>query len=78
MGRSARSSTGVLGPLGLLLVAVLWLIIVSGNPPTENLAAPVAPSERVDVDEGGRHAGGLPHPMLTTKPATAPAVRHGT
>ena len=57
MTRSQRRSSGVLGPLGLLLVLVLWLVTVSGNAPSTNLAAPPPSSQPVEIREPIAHAG---------------------
>lgn len=42
----SRRTTGVLGPLGLLLVTVLWLATVSGNTPSPSLTTPLSQPAR--------------------------------
>lgn len=70
MARSQRRSTGVLGPLGLLLVLVLWLITVSGNAPSTNLAAPPASSQPALIQSPIAHVG------QTSQPSLVPPVPH--
>jgi hypothetical protein len=70
MARSQRRSTGVLGPLGLLLVLVLWLITVSGNAPSTNLAAPSPSSQPVSFHHPIAHVG------QASQPALAPPIPH--
>jgi hypothetical protein len=87
MERSQRSSSGVLGPVGLLLVAVLWLMTISGNVPSKNLAASPATPQTGHVDQtpvptvGGSTHNRLTlttHPAgLTTHPATLPGSGAG-
>jgi len=57
MAGARRTTRGVLGPLGLLLVTVLWLMTVSGNTPSTNVAAPS--SQPVYLPEPIAHIGNL-------------------
>jgi hypothetical protein len=78
--RSERSSRGVLGPLGLLLVIVLWLMTVSGNVPSANLASPPASSQPAYVKEEVVPAfgGSADHlTTLATHPASMPTAGTG-
>ncbi len=76
MDRSHGRSRGVLGPLGLLLVAVLWLMTVSGSLTSKNLAAPASAAD------GPGFIGGIAHHLdspetLTTYPTTYPTTGTG-
>jgi hypothetical protein len=77
MDRSHGSSRGVLGPVGLLLVAVLWLMTISGSLTNRNLAAPVAADDQsTSIGQViARHFS--PGESLTTCPTTHPNTGTG-
>jgi hypothetical protein len=77
MDRSRRNSTGVLGPLGLLLVAVLWLMTISGNTASKNVVAPTPPEEPGYVDDGVVRAPAPTHGILTSHPTSLPTTGTG-
>jgi hypothetical protein len=74
MTRSQRRSSGVLGPLGVLMVVALWLITVSGNTPSTNLAAPPPSSQPVLTTEPIAHAGHVSQGPLVPVPPN-PIIR---
>lgn len=81
MNPSQSSSRGVLGPLGLLLVAVLWLMAVSGNIPSAGVATPTPPPQAGHVEKSDKNViaiPGLAHNPATTHPTSVPSTGTGT
>lgn len=78
MDRSQNSSRGVLGPLGLILVAVLWLMTLSGNIPTGSQNAASHDTEKTYVVDEVVPTPELARGSLATHPASLSTAGKGT